>query len=222
MADNVAVTEGSGKNVRTTDIGGFQYQGVLVHNPSTGTAIAPVPAGSAAKAASVPVDMATDATLVPTAVAHGSNPTAIAAAAQANPKTNRAGIPFVIGGHPNSITRSHVIADSDGAQTDAALITTGAGSKIVVTQISAKMDATNSTNVAVKIGFGTATIAAASLAGTAGILLEGSFSAGGGHQVGNGAGILGVGADAEDLRITCGDPVSGNIRVTYTYYTIES
>jgi hypothetical protein len=156
------------------------------------------------------------------AIAHGTNPIAVAASDVSDWYTNRAGVPWVIGGHPNVITRSHVIADGDGAQTDAALLTIGAGAKAVITQLSVKADASNTTNVAVKLGFGTATIPAASLAGTAAIVLEGQFAASGGHQIGNGAGIIAVGADNEDLRITCGDPVSGNLRVTYSYYTIES
>ena len=191
--------------------------------------------GQTTKAASLPVAIASDQEIAhdgvdsgsPTkigmrALAHGTNPTAVAAADRTDWLANRAGVPWVIGGHPNIITRSHLIADSDGAQTDAALLTVSAGSKIVVTQLSVKADASNTTNVAVKVGFGAATIPAASLAGTAAILLEGQFAASGGHQIGNGSGILGVGADGEDLRITCGDPVSGNLRVTYSYYTIES
>ncbi len=157
-----------------------------------------------------------------TAIAHGTNPTAVAAADRTVGYANRAGVPFIIGGHPNIITRSHIIAAGDGAQTDAALLTISTGSKIVLTQLSVKMDVTNSVNVAVKIGFGTSTIAAASLAGTAGIVLEGQFAASGGHQVGNGAGIIAVGADNEDLRITSGSPTAGNIRVTYSYFTVES
>ncbi len=156
------------------------------------------------------------------ALAHGTNPTAVTAADRTDWLANRAGVPWVIGGHPNIISRSHIIAASDGAQTDAALLTVSTGAKIVITQISVKMDATNSVNVAVKIGFGTSTIAAASLSGTAGIVLEGQFSAGGGHQVGTGSGIIAIGADNEDLRITSGSPTAGNIRVTYSYYTIES
>ena len=38
------------------------------------------------------------------AVAHGTNPTAVAAADRTNLYANRAGIPFVMGGHPNIIT----------------------------------------------------------------------------------------------------------------------
>jgi hypothetical protein len=168
------------------------------------------------------VDSGNGSKIAAKAIAHGTNPTAVAAADRTDLYANRHGILFVQPGHPNVISREHVIADSDGAQTDAALLTVGAGAKIVITQISCKADASNTTNVAVRIGFGTATLAAASLTGTNGILLSGQFAASGGHQEGTGAGIIGIGADNEDLRITCGDPVSGNLRVTYSYYTIES
>ncbi len=47
------------------------------------------------------------------AIAHGSNPTAVAAADRTVLYANRAGVPFMIGGHPNVITRSHIIAASD-------------------------------------------------------------------------------------------------------------
>ncbi len=154
------------------------------------------------------------------AIAHGTNPTAVAAAQRTNLYANRAGVMFVQPGHPNVITRSHIIAAADGAQTDAALLTISTGSKIAIMQLSVKMDAANSGNTAVKIGFGTSTIAAASLAGTVGIVLEGQFAASGGHQTPYG--LIAVGADNEDLRITCGAPTGGNARVTYSYYTIES
>lgn len=41
MADNIAVTEGSGKTVRTVDVGGFQYQAILQAD-SSGTIIDPI------------------------------------------------------------------------------------------------------------------------------------------------------------------------------------
>lgn len=156
------------------------------------------------------------------AVAHGTNPTAVAAADRTDWYANRAGVPFVMGGHPNVITRSNKVLASDGAQTDAALLSVSAGTKIVVTQISAVCDAANSVNVAVRIGLGVANVPAAALAGTNGLLLEGTYAAGGGLQKGNAAGILAVGADAEDLRLTCGSPTGGALYVTYSYYTIES
>jgi hypothetical protein len=39
---------------------------------------------------------------------------------------------------------------------------------------------------------------------------------------GDGSGILGIGADNEDLRITNEVPTTGALRVTVSYYTIES
>lgn len=156
------------------------------------------------------------------ALAHGTNPTAVAAADRSDLFCNRAGVPWVIGGHPNIITRSNKVLASDGAQTDAALVTVGAGAKIVVTQISAVCDAANSVNVAVKIGFGTANVPTPALAGVAQMLLEGNYAAGAGQQKGDGSGMIGVGADNEDLRLTCGSPTGGALYVTYSYYTIES
>jgi hypothetical protein len=156
------------------------------------------------------------------AIAHGTNPTAVAAADRTKLYANRAGIPFVMGGHPNVITRSATIDDADGAQTDASLLTVAGGAKIVITSIGAACSSSNTGSVAVRIGFGAASVPAASEAGTAAVLLEGKFAAGGGWQRGNGSGILGVGADGEDLRITCDDPAGGSLFVTFSYYTIES
>lgn len=156
------------------------------------------------------------------AIAHGANPTAVAANDRTDSYANRHGIPWVIGGHPNVITRSATIDDSDGAQTDASLLTVSAGTKIVVTAISAICSSANTGDVGVRIGFAAATLAAASESGAAGILLEGKFAAGGGNQKGNGAGIIGVGGDGEDLRISCDDPAGGSLFVTFSYYTVES
>jgi hypothetical protein len=38
MADNVAVTEGSGKTIATDDVGGFQYQRIKIDNGADGVA----------------------------------------------------------------------------------------------------------------------------------------------------------------------------------------
>lgn len=59
MADNINVTPGSGKTVATKDVGGVQYQNVMV-TKDDGTIVNPVAAGPAARAASVPVTLATD------------------------------------------------------------------------------------------------------------------------------------------------------------------
>jgi hypothetical protein len=157
------------------------------------------------------------------AVAHGSNPSAVDAGDRTKIYANRAGIPFVMAGHPNIVTRSATIDDADGAQTDLSLCgTIAAGTKVVVTSISAVCSSSNTGSVAVRIGFGAANVPAASETAVAGVLLEGKFAAGGGHQRGNGSGILGIGADGEEVRLTCDDPAGGSLYVTLSYYTIES
>lgn len=156
------------------------------------------------------------------AIAHGTNPTAVAAADRTNLYANRAGVPFVIGGHPNVITRSHIVADSDNAQTDAALVTVSSGTKIVVTRLTVICDNANTGDCRVAIGFGTANVPTNTLTGVNGLLVDGSFDGGAGVTIGDGSGIIGVGADNEDLRLTCSDPAGGNIRISYSYYTIES
>ncbi len=155
--------------------------------------------------------------------AHGANPTAVAAGDVVRAHANRHGVPWVIGGHPNIITREVRVQDADGAQTNAALATVAAGSRIVVTSLAALADGANSVDVAIRIGFGTATLPTAALAGVNGVLLShDGLAAGAGVKTGDGTGILGIGADDEDLRYTCEDPVSGGLRLTVSYYTVES
>ena len=159
------------------------------------------------------------------AVAHGANPGAVAAADRSHLICNRHGIPFVIGGHPNTISGSVRIADATGAQTDAAVIagTIATGTKVAVTAITVTCSKANTVNVAVKIGFGTANVPADSTTGASGVLLDhDGIAPGSGVSVGNGAGILGVGGDGEEVRLTCDDPVGGSVIVTMSYFTIES
>lgn len=151
------------------------------------------------------------------AIAHGTNPTAVAALDRTDWYANRAGVPFMIGGHPNAVT---IRANYTAAQTDTAIVTVSGGTKIVVTRVTVTADNANTVDVAVVIGFGatntptTTSVVAAHPGIKAG--------AGGGFTIGDGSGILGVGGDGEDLRITSEVPTSGSIDVNVTYYTIES
>lgn len=159
------------------------------------------------------------------AIAHGTNPTAVAAADRTNWYANRAGVPFVIGGHPNVVTSSVRIPAASGAQTDLAICfgTINAGTKVVVTRIVITCSNANTVNVGCKIGFGTANVPADSTTGAAGVLIDhDGIPPGGGVSTGSGAGILGVGGDGEELRMTCDSPTSGSIIVTVSGYTIES
>lgn len=158
------------------------------------------------------------------AIAHGSNPTAVAASDRTDAYSNRHGIPWVIGGHPNIITCEY---NTTAAQTDDAIIDSiGAGTKIVVTQIDATLGNATSVTVGVRIGFGSSTLTAEGSSGAPavnGIVLSHSgLAAGSGIVKGNGSGIIGIGGDGEELRITNDVPTTGKLRVTVTYYTIES
>lgn len=238
MADNVAITAGSGTSILTDDCTTGHAQVVKLAIATDGSATL-IPADSGGllvnlgtnNDATIGGDVAHDGVdsgspvkVGHVAIAHGTNPTAVAAADRTNWYANRAGVPFVIGGHPNIITRAVYIADATGAQTDASIVgTIAAGTKVVVTAVAVTCDGANSADIAVKLGFGASTIPADSSTGAAGILLDHKgIKPGSGIVLGNGGGILGVGADGEELRLTCEDPVGGSVSVTFSYFTIES
>jgi hypothetical protein len=151
------------------------------------------------------------------AIAHGTNPTAVAAADRTDWYANRAGVPFVMGGHPNIVTVRHTLITT--AVTDAAIITITAGLKIVVTRITCTLDNASTVFPTVSIGFGTATVPT----GTGNLVYHGGVPAGGGFTFGDGSGILGIGADNEDLRVTTTGNATGNgLAINVSYYTIES
>ena len=160
------------------------------------------------------------------AIAHGTNPTAVTAANRTDLYANRAGVLFTIGGHPNIITRTVYISAATGAQTDATIVgTIATGTKVAVTSIAVTVDSavTATGGVAVKLGFGATTIPADSATGANGILLDHKgIAAGSGIVLGAGAGLLGIGADGEELRLTCEAPTGGGLSVMFSYYTIES
>lgn len=152
------------------------------------------------------------------AVDLGATPTAVTSDDRVNWNANRAGIPFVLGGHPNLQTQNIQITDADGAQTDTAIVTVSAGTAIVVTMIDVMASNANTVNVSTRVGFGTANTPAADALQM--LLFHPGVPPGGGAVKGNGAGIIGIGASNEDVRLTCDDPVSGSISIIVTYFTI--
>lgn len=230
MADNVPFTPGSGRNLATdqasysddtadvqlirpvhvggsegsktvsaiTDANGMMAQGNAAHDDAD--AGSPVKIGAKA-------------------VAHGSNPTAVAAGDRTDLYANRHGIPFGICGHPNVVSHAHTAITT--AVTDAAIVSVSAGTKIVVTAITVTLDNASTVFPSVRIGFGAASVPAL---GNPGILLaHGGVPAGGGVNRGDGSGILGIGGDGEDLRVTTVGNATGNgLQILVTYYTIES
>lgn len=157
------------------------------------------------------------------AIAHGANPSAVAAADRTDLYANRHGIPFTIGGHPNIITREYRWTT---AQTDDDMLgAIGTGTKVVVTMAGVFCDKANSVDVGVRIGFGTANVPTepADGAGVDGVVLaHPGIAAGSGVVVGNGSGIIGIGGDGAELRITSEVPTSGSGKAIISYFTIES
>lgn len=246
MADNVDITAGSGTTIATDDCTTGQVQlvklaygadgnrthvpadadGVLVNLGANNDVTVTGDALTALQLIDDPVIVDDAAFTLGTGkvtmagkavVAHGSNPDAADAGDGGAALMNRHRIPFVIGGHPNVLTLKH--ANITTAVTDTAIITVGAAAKIVVTRITVSLDNASTVFPTVLIGFGTATTPT-----TTGVLFaHGGFPAGGQATIGDGSGILGVGADNEDLRITTTGNATGNgLQVTVSYYTIES
>jgi hypothetical protein len=154
------------------------------------------------------------------AVAHGSNPAAVAAADRVDQLANRAGIPFVQPGHPNIITKSTRVT---AAQTNLDLLgAISAGTKYVIVGFSIGVSKATTVNVGVKLGFGATTVPADGTA-VAGVLFDhDGLEPGSGAVQGNGGGILAIGGDGEELRMTSDVPTTGALTVTIQYYTIES
>lgn len=127
---------------------------------------------------------------------------------------------FAITGHPAAVTTECQIEDADGAKTDQACVSVSSGSRIFLTRLSVHCDGstTNPTNLAV--GFGASTLPARAHTGSVGTVLGfDGVPAGGGTTIGNGGGLIGIGADGEDLRYTNEDPAGGACSVEATYYT---
>jgi len=154
------------------------------------------------------------------AVDLGATPAAVAAADRTDLLAMRNGLQFVISGHPNTITKNLQVTDADGAQTDTDLLgAVAAGTALVVTKVSVTADNANTVDVSVRIGFGTANTPAADAAGV--VLFHPGIAAGSGIVEGTGAGIIGIGASDQELRVTCEDPVTGSVSIVVTYFTIS-
>ncbi len=144
----------------------------------------------------------------------GATPTAVTANDRTNASFLRNGVQVVLGGSVDVVTLEAAYAAS--AQTDTALVTVSAGTAIVVTQIQVVADEANTVGVGFRVGFGTANTPTT----TGVVLTHPGLVPGSGVSRGDGAGILGIGASNEDLRITSESATSGSIRVLVTYFTI--
>ncbi len=156
------------------------------------------------------------------AVSLGADPTEVAANDRSDWYSNRAGVPFVLGGHPNILTKQLNITDANGAQTDTNMLAgvVAATDRCVVTHITATCDNANTVDVQARCGFGAVNTPANDAAGI--ILSHPGIAAGSGVSVGTGTGIIGIGGDGEELRVTCEDPVTGSIDFVVGYFIISN
>jgi len=218
MADNVSITSGGSTVIATDDVGGVHYQRIkVIDGTADGTAGIPgdavglyiqggVPSGTA--------DSGNPMKIGARAVSFGSDPISVSASARTDLLATRHGVPFVIGGYPNLVT---LRTNYTGAQTDAAIVTVGAGTKIAVTQVQVTVDNAVTTTPSIRIGFGTANTPT-----TVGVVASHpGVAGGGGFTRGDGSGVIGIGADNEDLRCTCTVPTSGSIDVCVSYFTVS-
>lgn len=150
------------------------------------------------------------------AINHGTNPTSVTANDRTDAYANRAGIPWVIGGHPNVLTLKHTTITT--AVTNASIIAGAANTRIVVTRITATLDNASTVFPTVLIGFHSTTTPTT----TAVLVAHGGVPAGGGFSIGDGSGILGIGAAADALLITTTGNATGNgLQICVSYYTIN-
>jgi hypothetical protein len=157
------------------------------------------------------------------AVAHGANPDVADALDAGALIANRHRIPFFLGGHPNLVSAEYF---TSGAITDDAIVAViSAGTIIVVTGITVTCSAANATSPSVRIGFGATTVPAQGATNADGvnkvILSHPGIPPGSGVVKGHAGGIVGIGGDGDDLRITCTTPTTSLI-VQVDYFTITS
>ncbi len=140
------------------------------------------------------------------AVSHGSSPSEVAANDRTDWYSNRQGIPFVMAGHPNIETLQQT---NTGAQTDQVLKTVNANEKFVITCIVLHNANDSTVDVDATIEFGTNTN-----------FVYDAIAPGSTIVIGDGSGMLGVGAAAEDVLLTNSVPTTGSFNVNVIGYLI--
>jgi hypothetical protein len=244
MADNVAITAGSGTTIATDEV---QVSGT---NPLAHVQYVKIVDGTLNGTGAIGGDatngLDVDVTRLPTdvaiaddgaftvgtskvigaglqAVSHGATPDVADALDAVIGLTNRHRIPFVLGGHPNLQSSEYF---TSGAQNDDPVLPViSAGTIYVITGITVTCSAANATQPSVRIGFGGTTVPTQGTTGADGVakvlLSHPGIPAGSGIVKGHAGGIVGIGGDGEDLRITCTTPTTSLI-VQVDWFTITS
>jgi hypothetical protein len=156
------------------------------------------------------------------AVSGSATPTAVSAGDRTRSIYNRHGIPYVLGGHPNLITREYQFAAAAQTDINLAAAAVGANERIYVTRFEAMSQNATSVQVGVRVGFGTASVPAASASGVSGMIAQHpGIAPGSGFVCGTGAGVIAVGGAGEEPRITSDAATGGILRVLISYFLVD-
>lgn len=153
------------------------------------------------------------------AIDPGAAPTAVADDDVTDLYANRHGMLFGMNMHPLTQTIEYM---STGVQTNDVIIDAGSD-RVAVTKCSATLQSTAAAGV--RIGFDATTIPSEPTTGNTVadvILSHPAVEGGSGVVEGSGAGVIGLGAAGEDLRIACDAPTSGQWNVTVTYFILPA
>ena len=145
---------------------------------------------------------------------HGTAPTAVTAGARTDIYSNRHGVLFTMGGHPNLQLFK---ANYTTIQTNVSMVTVAAGFRAVITRASVTASNANTVNVSVSLG-----INATAPGSTDTFLSHPGLAPGSGVIEGNGSGMIAIGAVGTPIKINASVPTGGSIDVVVAYYLIES
>ena len=158
------------------------------------------------------------------AVAFASVTGVSAAADRTDLLANRSGVLFTLGGHPAAKSATYLWTAS--TTDDNVLPAIAGGTKYAITRLTVFIDQACTVGVAVRLGFGTAsvpTLPSANADAVDDILAyHPGLVPGTGFNIGDGSGVIGVGGDGAELRITAGVTTGGTGVVSVTYFPIES
>ncbi len=126
----------------------------------------------------------------------------------------------VIAGRDDVITREATVKDSDGLQTGVIIANPAAGQRINLLDIQAVASQRNAEDIEVRVAFSTTTtLPTAAVGGVNGVVLSADrLGPGGKLERGDGSARFARGAADEELRLTCGRPFNGDLRVVFSYY----
>jgi len=125
---------------------------------------------------------------------------------------------FVLGGALGVVTTRHTNITTAVSNTQLGPAISGS-QRLAVTRITVTLDSASTVFPAVLIGFAAATTPT----GDGVVAYHGGVPAGGGFTIGDGSGVIGIGAVDEELRITTTGNATGNgLSVSFSYIIVAA